>query len=54
MESRLPDNLHVLKSGEDDGEDGGQDADQVDQVHLVQEKLLLVWADEQAQEISVN
>ena len=53
MISCLSDYLHVLKSGEDDGEYGGQDPDQVDQVHLVRDKLPLVRADKQAQEISV-
>ena len=36
---------------EDDGEDGGNDADQVDQVHLVREELALVRADQQPQEV---
>ena len=44
-------NLHVLEASEDDGEDGGNDADQVDQVHLVREELALVRADQQPQEV---
>ena len=47
----LSDYLHVLEASEDDGEDGGNDADQVDQVHLVREELALVRADQQPQEV---
>ena len=54
MQEKIPclsDYLHVLEASEDDGEDGGNDADQVDQVHLVREELALVRADEQPQEV---
>ena len=49
MKEKIPclsDYLHVLEASEDDGEDGGNDADQVDQVHLVREELALVRADQ--------
>ena len=48
----LPDYLHVLKSCQDDVEDGRQDPDQVDEVHLVRDKILLVRTDKEPQEIS--